>query len=144
MPLAKRAFLAYYVEWHMRQALAPILFDDNTPAAADASRVSAIRPAQRSPKAREKAATGLVSSENSSADRRRRGVDTWHVHREPMSVAPLSQPPRAAYGRGASVAGALVPDEPVKKLRPLGNLTVMPLAVGVPSLARYPSTCLAA
>ena len=49
--------LAYYVEWHMRQALAPILFDDDDPAAADASRVSAIRPAQRSPKAREKAAT---------------------------------------------------------------------------------------
>ena len=76
MPLAKRAFLAYYVEWHMRQALAPIFFDDNTPAAADASRVSAIRPAQRSPKAREKAATGLVSSENSSADPPDAGAST--------------------------------------------------------------------
>ncbi|MFQ5972673.1 MAG: IS1634 family transposase [Alphaproteobacteria bacterium] len=48
--------LAYYVEWHMRQALAPILFDDADPAAAAAARASVIRPAQRSPTARAKAA----------------------------------------------------------------------------------------
>ena len=27
--------LAYYVEWHMRRALAPLLFDDDDPAAAE-------------------------------------------------------------------------------------------------------------
>jgi hypothetical protein len=49
--------LAYYVEWHMRQALAPILFDDDDRAAGEAVRASIVRPAQRSPKAQHKAAT---------------------------------------------------------------------------------------
>ena len=30
--------LAYYVEWHMRRALAPLLFDDHDPAAAEQQR----------------------------------------------------------------------------------------------------------
>ena len=47
--------LAYYVEWHMRQALAPILFDDHEPAAGAARRTSIVAPAQRSPSAEDKA-----------------------------------------------------------------------------------------
>jgi hypothetical protein len=47
--------LAYYVEWHMRRALAPILFDDDDPAAAQAQRNSIVAPAKRSPKALHKA-----------------------------------------------------------------------------------------
>jgi hypothetical protein len=47
--------LAYYVEWHMRRALAPILFDDDDPEAAEAQRDSVVAPAQRSPKAQRKA-----------------------------------------------------------------------------------------
>ncbi len=49
--------LAYYVEWHMREALAPILFDDNVPPAAQAARGSVVAPAQRSAKAKRKALT---------------------------------------------------------------------------------------
>ncbi len=49
--------LAYYIEWHMRQALAPLLFDDEDPAAGQALRASVVRPAQRSPQAQRKAAT---------------------------------------------------------------------------------------
>jgi hypothetical protein len=49
--------LAYYVTWHMRQALAPMLFDDEDPAAARARRASPVAPAQRSPGAEGKAAT---------------------------------------------------------------------------------------
>ena len=49
--------LAYYVEWHMRKALAPLLFDDEEPAAGAALRASVVRPAQRSPGAQRKAAT---------------------------------------------------------------------------------------
>jgi hypothetical protein len=49
--------LAYYVEWHLRQALAPLLFDDEEPAAGQALRASVVRPAQRSPRAQQKAAT---------------------------------------------------------------------------------------
>jgi len=49
--------LAYYVEWHMRRALAPLLFDDEDPAAAQAQRTSVVAPAQRSQSAAEKAAS---------------------------------------------------------------------------------------
>jgi hypothetical protein len=47
--------LAYYVEWHMRRALAPLIFDDEDPAAGDARRASVVAPAQRSPRAQRKA-----------------------------------------------------------------------------------------
>jgi hypothetical protein len=49
--------LAYYVEWHMRQALAPLLFDDDAKAAGEAQRASVVAPAQRSPRARRKTRT---------------------------------------------------------------------------------------
>jgi len=49
--------LAYYLEWHMRRALAPILFDDHQRAEATAARSSIVAPAQRSKAARHKAAT---------------------------------------------------------------------------------------
>ena len=48
--------LAYYVEWHMRKALAPLLFDDDDPAGARAERSSPVQPARRSLAARAKAA----------------------------------------------------------------------------------------
>jgi hypothetical protein len=50
--------LAYYVEWHMRQTLAPMLFDD--PAAGEAQRRSVVAPAQRSPRARSKSTHQLT------------------------------------------------------------------------------------
>ena len=46
--------LAYYVEWHMRRALAPILFDDHDQATAQVQRKSIVAPATRSPKAPQK------------------------------------------------------------------------------------------
>jgi DDE family transposase len=49
--------LAYYLEWHMRQALAPMLFDDHQPAAAQAARTSPVAKAKPSPAATRKAAT---------------------------------------------------------------------------------------
>jgi hypothetical protein len=53
--------LAYYVEWHMREALAPLLFDDDDPTAAEAARTSVVAPAQRSPRAQHKASTKLTA-----------------------------------------------------------------------------------
>ena len=53
--------LAYYVEWHMRRALAPMLFDDDDRAAAAHRRKSAVAKAQRSEKAERKARTKLTS-----------------------------------------------------------------------------------
>jgi Transposase DDE domain len=47
--------LAYYLEWHMRQALAPMLFDDHDRAAGEALRSSPVAKAQPSPAAERKA-----------------------------------------------------------------------------------------
>jgi transposase len=49
--------LAYYVEWHMRQLLAPILFDDDDKPEARTARASIVAPAQRSASAQLKAIT---------------------------------------------------------------------------------------
>ena len=49
--------LAYYVEWHLRAALAPLLFDDHDREAGERQRSSVVRPAQRSPAAQAKAAS---------------------------------------------------------------------------------------
>jgi transposase len=47
--------LAYYIEWHLRRALAPLLFQDDDPLGARARRTSIVAPAQRSEKALRKA-----------------------------------------------------------------------------------------
>ena len=47
--------LAYYVEWHMRQRLKPLLFDDEEPDVAEAARPSVVAPAEVSPSAQDKA-----------------------------------------------------------------------------------------
>jgi hypothetical protein len=52
--------LAYYVEWHMRQLLAPLLFDDHDKPQAQAARTSIVAPAKRSPAAERKALTKLT------------------------------------------------------------------------------------
>jgi hypothetical protein len=49
--------LAYYLEWHMRQALAPMLFDDHDRAAGEALRSSPVAKAEPSPAAKRKAKT---------------------------------------------------------------------------------------
>ena len=59
--------LAYYVEWHMRERLKPLLFDDDDAAAAAAARSSIVAPAEVSPSATDKA-------------RRKRTAAGWPVH----------------------------------------------------------------
>src|SRR5580693_402226 len=50
--------LAYYLEWHMRQRLAPMLYDDSDKDAAEAQRSSVVAKAERSPAAVTKQTTG--------------------------------------------------------------------------------------
>ena len=52
--------LAYHLEWHMRQRLAPMLFDDTEKNAAEALRTSVVAQAHRSPAAVTKQTTGLT------------------------------------------------------------------------------------
>src|SRR5271167_4909766 len=52
--------LAYYLEWHMRQCLAPMLFDDTYKEEAEALRSSVVAPARRSKAALKKQTTGVT------------------------------------------------------------------------------------
>jgi hypothetical protein len=52
--------LAYDLEWHMRQTLAPMLFDDHNRAAAEAGRTSPVAKAKVSKAAYRKASTQRV------------------------------------------------------------------------------------
>jgi len=54
--------LAYYIEWHMRQQLTPILFDDHECDKAKQQRASIVAPAQRSSQAQRKAARKTTDS----------------------------------------------------------------------------------
>jgi hypothetical protein len=52
--------LAYHIEWHMRQRLAPMLFQDSDKDAAEAQRSSPVARAERSPAAVSKQTTGVT------------------------------------------------------------------------------------
>ena len=54
--------LAYYVEWHMRQRLKPLLFDDEEPQEAQAARASVVARAEVSPCAQDKARSKRTAS----------------------------------------------------------------------------------
>lgn len=60
--------LAYYVEWHLRRRLAPLLFQDEEPEAGRAGRDSMVEPAKRS-----EAADRKASTKHSSTGQRVRG-----------------------------------------------------------------------
>jgi hypothetical protein len=53
--------LAYHVEWHMRRTLAPMLYEDDDRAGAEALRDSVVRQAQRSPAAVSKQTRGITA-----------------------------------------------------------------------------------
>lgn len=69
--------LAYYVEFHLRQWLAPILFHDTDPDEAAAQRASVVAPAQRSDEAKAK-------------DRTKRTPDGMPVHSFPSLMSDLA------------------------------------------------------
>jgi Transposase DDE domain len=69
--------LSYYIGWHMKQALAPILFVDNDKPAAAAKRANPVAPAQRSDPALTKAA-------------RKRTEDDYPVHSFTSLLADLA------------------------------------------------------
>jgi len=108
--------LAYYVEWHMRQALAPLLFDDEDPAAAQAERSSIVAPARRSAGAMRKAAT-------------RRTADDLPVHSFQTLLADLATltKNRVRFLAGPkSPVGLNSPDAPTAADGPTAELLAQP------------------
>jgi hypothetical protein len=85
--------LGYYLEWHMRQRLAPMLYDDDDKEAAEALRASVVAKAERSPAAVAKQTTG-------------RTPDGLPVHSFQTLIADLATITRN------TVATALAPDMP--------------------------------
>ena len=85
--------LGYYLEWHRRQRLAPMLYDDDDKEAAEALRASVVAKAERSPAAVAKQTTG-------------RTPDGLPVHSFQTLIADLATITRN------TVATALAPDMP--------------------------------
>jgi hypothetical protein len=85
--------LGYYLEWHMRQRLAPMLYDDTDKQAAEALRASVVAKAERSPAAVTKQTTG-------------RTPDGLPVHSFQTLIADLATITRN------TVATAIAPDMP--------------------------------
>ena len=84
--------LAYYLQWHMRRSLAPMLFDEPDPAAREAQRTSPVAKAEPSPAAQRKAAP------QTHRPRRRRtapGAQLPHPARRSRDAHPQCRPPRA-------------------------------------------------
>ena len=92
--------LAYYLECHMRQALAPMLFDDHDRAAGEALRSSPVAKAEPSPAARRKA-------------RKKRTDDGQPVHSFRTLLADLATLTRNTVrcGRGPAIALLARPTE---------------------------------
>jgi hypothetical protein len=90
--------LAYYLEWHMRQALAPILFDDHDRGQAEAQRNSPVAKAKVSAAARRKAST-------------KRTDDGLPVHSFRSLLADLATLTRnlVRFGKGHTVAMLATP-----------------------------------
>lgn len=107
--------LAYYLEWHMRQALAPILFDDHDRAQAETQRNSPVAKARVSAAARRKAAT-------------KRTDDGLPVHSFRSLLADLATLTRnqVRFGKGHTVAMLATPT-PVQE-RAFALLRVTPSA----------------
>ena len=88
--------LALYLEWHMRRALAPMLFQDDDPDGAKATRKTPVEPAQPSDVAKRKAATkrcadGLPthSFRTLLADLATVTLNEMHVKDKPECVLPI-------------------------------------------------------
>ena len=95
--------LAYYVNWHMRRAVAPLLFDEHDPAATAQQRRSVVEPATRSPAARAKAGRKRTDDElpvHSFLNAAHRPGDADRKHHAGL------RGPHHVHAAGAAAAGA--------------------------------------
>jgi hypothetical protein len=85
--------LAYYVEWHMRRDLAPILFDDDDRAAARLQRHSVVTPAKRSPSALGKTSTKRTANGQPVHSFRSLLADLASIVRNTCKATAIDAPP---------------------------------------------------
>ena len=84
--------LAYYLEWHMRQRLAPMLYDDSDKEAAEAQRSSIVAKAERSPAAVTKQTTGRPATASRSTASEPLLADLATVTQNTLVAAAPEQP----------------------------------------------------
>ena len=89
--------LAYYVEWHMRRRLRPLLFDDHDPAAAEAARASIVAPARVSEAAKDKARRQRSAGAQLPHPARRPGDDHQEPGRPPSARRRAVRGPHPAH-----------------------------------------------
>ena len=89
--------LAYYLEWHMRQVLKPILFDDHDRAAAEAARTSIVAKAERSTAGERKVATKRTDDGLPVHSFRSLLADLATVTRNTMTVSKAKDPTFVLY-----------------------------------------------
>jgi transposase len=85
--------LAYYVEWHMRKALAPILFDDHDPTEAAENRPNMVAPAERSQSATRKAKTKMTDDQLPVHSFRTLLADLATITKNTLEVKSVSKDP---------------------------------------------------
>jgi hypothetical protein len=101
--------LAYYLQWHMRQSLAPMLFDEPDPAVRDAQRTSPVANAEPSPAARRKAARRRTDP----ADREPLPVRSFHTLLGDLAtLSPRSPAMSSALGAITSPPSSPPPPRP--------------------------------
>jgi len=114
--------LAYYLEWHMRQCLAPMLFDDTDKEEAEALRSSVVAQAQRSKGAVKKQSTGVDAGWTAGAQlphaagrsgyagaqhHRHRDQSALSADRGDAADAGAAEGVRSAGSRGVASSGGL-------------------------------------
>jgi len=97
--------LAYYVEWHMRQVLKPILFDDHDSAAAEAARTSIVAKAERSNAGQRKVATKRTDDGLPVHSFRSLLTDLATVTRNTMTIAKAKEATFVLYPKLTPVQG---------------------------------------
>ncbi len=102
--------LAYYLEWHMRQCLAPMLFDDTDKDEAEALRSSVVAQGAafegRSPEADHRHDAGWTTGAQLSHPAGRSGDDGAQYHHHPAVSADRGDAADAGAAEGIRSAGA--------------------------------------
>ena len=103
--------LAYYLEWHLRKRLAPMLFEDDDPEGATAQRKTPVQTAEVSERAKQKAATKITET----------GLPAHSLRTMPAHHAPGTAAERASMWK-KSMASAMAFSMSILRAY-LGNLT---------------------
>jgi hypothetical protein len=122
--------LAYYLEWHMRQSLAPMLFDEPDPPAREAQWTSPVAKAEPSPAARRKAARKRTELRMASHSRCTASTPCSAI--SPPSpatssasgaiVSPPSSPPLPAHSTALSICSASPPSRRQTDIAPAKDI----------------------